>query len=114
MWVVSGVTLQTRWVSPPTIAHGASGRIERPAFPAPSYGRARKFLANLGRLTPRDRESVSHSSLRGALATKQSILAFFVLCRSMHCFASSGPRFRHPSGFNEPAFCRFLSSSPFY
>src|SRR5258708_20351814 len=105
MWVVSGVTLQTRWVSPPTMGHGGRGRIERPAFPAPSDGRARKFLANLGRLTPRDRESVSHSSLRGALATKQSILAFFLLCGSMDCFASSGAHLRDPLACNDACFC---------
>jgi hypothetical protein len=34
-------------------------------------------IAKLGRIAPRDRESVS-TSLRGALATKQSILSFFV------------------------------------
>jgi hypothetical protein len=35
------------------------GRIERPAFPAPSDWRVRKFLANLGHIRPRDREAVS-------------------------------------------------------
>jgi hypothetical protein len=35
------------------------GRIERPAFPAPSDWRVRKFPVNLGRVTPRDREAVS-------------------------------------------------------
>jgi hypothetical protein len=35
------------------------GRIERPAFPAPSVRRVRKFPANLGRIQPRDREVVS-------------------------------------------------------
>jgi hypothetical protein len=34
------------------------GRIGRPAFPAPSEGRVRKLMANLGRNAPRDRASV--------------------------------------------------------
>jgi hypothetical protein len=39
------------------------GCIERPAFPAPSDWRVRKFLANLGRVTPRDREVVSANNV---------------------------------------------------
>src|SRR3979409_1873041 len=45
----------------------------------------RKIHARLARIAPRECETVSHSSLRGALATKQSILS---LCRAMDCFAS--------------------------
>src|ERR1700722_13244463 len=41
-------------------------------------------MASLGRLAPRDRECMS-TSLRGALATKQSILS--LRCK-MDCFAS--------------------------
>jgi hypothetical protein len=40
------------------IAHAAIGRIGRPAFPAPSDRRVRNFLANLGRIRPRDREAM--------------------------------------------------------
>src|SRR6266545_475191 len=51
---------------------------------------APSFLANLGRVVPREREvmsiiAMSASSLREAQATKQSILP---LCGAMDCFAS--------------------------
>jgi hypothetical protein len=35
------------------------GRTKRPVFPAPSHWRVRNFLANLGHVGPRDRETVS-------------------------------------------------------
>src|SRR6266436_7001765 len=45
-----------------------------PAFPAPSVLEEGGRYANLGHFTPRERESLSRMpSLRGALATKQSI-----------------------------------------
>src|SRR5260221_7175860 len=78
----SGVTVVTTLVcSLPCCTRGC-GRIERPAFPAPSDWRVRKFLANLGRIRPRDR-----GCLRGnviASGAKQSILP---LLGEMDCFA---------------------------
>jgi hypothetical protein len=69
--------------------HAAIGRIGRPAFPAPSEGRARKFLPKLGRITPRDREDVfgrhceeptgrANARPMTGSATKQSTLSFLL------------------------------------
>src|SRR5258708_6696989 len=49
------------------------GCIGYPAFPAPSFGR--KIHAQLGRITPRDRE-VMFAVIARSGATKQSILSF--------------------------------------
>jgi hypothetical protein len=56
-----------------TLAHETAGASQHPAFPAPSVSRGRKLQTNLGRIAPRDRGDMS-ASLRGAKATKQSIL----------------------------------------
>jgi hypothetical protein len=53
---VSGVTVVTNLRVFYFYTQGC-GRIERPAFPAPSMGES--FIAGLGRITPRDRERVS-------------------------------------------------------
>src|SRR6266702_4502452 len=53
----SGVLVVTRVRSTTTKCTRGRGRIGRPAFPAPSDRRVRKFLANLGRNEPRDREA---------------------------------------------------------
>jgi hypothetical protein len=55
-----------------------------------------KLLANLGRIAPRECEGV-HSSLRGTVATKQSILP---LRGTMDCFAEPviGRAFARPVG----------------
>jgi hypothetical protein len=50
--------------------------------------------------------------LRGALATKQSILAFFLLCGSMDCFASSGAHLRDPLARNDACFGCLKIESP--
>src|SRR6266702_4896487 len=64
-------------------------RVQRaPGIPCALYlSRARGFLAKLGPIRPRDREvmfGTGATSLRGALATKQSILS---LRGEMDCFA---------------------------
>src|SRR6266851_9045377 len=58
-----------------------------PVFPAPSVFKGRRFPENLGRIVPRECEvmlAIGVPSLRGALATKQSILS---LRGAMDCFA---------------------------
>jgi hypothetical protein len=61
------------------------GCIVRPAFPTPSFFGAEDFTASLGRKLRRGNAGVCLStSLRGALATKQSILS---LRGEMDCFA---------------------------
>src|SRR5258705_1096177 len=50
----SGVTVVTTLVCFLPCTRGC-GRIERPAFPAPSELLGERFLQNLGRLAPRDR-----------------------------------------------------------
>jgi hypothetical protein len=58
-----------------------------PAFPAPSIFRGRRYFQNLGRMRRENAKPYLNGppSLRGALATKQSILS---LRRAMDCFAS--------------------------
>jgi hypothetical protein len=58
---VSGVTVVTMLVCFVLFCMRGCGRVARPAFPAPFDWRVRKLLANLGRVTPRDREVVSAS-----------------------------------------------------
>src|SRR5882724_7817125 len=54
----SGVTVVTNACAFYQYTRGC-GRIERPAFPAPSDWRVRNFLASLGRMASRDRGVVS-------------------------------------------------------
>ena len=54
----SGVTVVTTLVCLFFYTRGY-GRIERPAFPAPSEFQGRKAQTQLGRTAPRDREAVS-------------------------------------------------------
>src|SRR6202051_2235168 len=93
----SGVTGLTRVRSPTLIAHAAIGRIGRPAFPAPSDWRVRKFLANLGRIARREREAVArkrdvdantHSSCPGL--TRASITLHKNLSKKMDCRVKPG------------------------
>src|SRR5258705_11294150 len=72
----SGVTVVTMLVCLFFYTRGC-GCIERPAFPAPSDFKGERFMHSSGEFTPRECgvvfEIVS-TSLRGAEATKQSIL----------------------------------------
>jgi hypothetical protein len=66
------------------------------------------LMANIGRITPRECGIVSRSSLRGALATKQSILS---LCCSMDCFASTVAHSRDPLARNDGVGCLKFESN---
>jgi len=57
--VISGVTVVTTLVCFVFYRTRDCGRIERPAFPAPSDLRGREIQANLARKPRRDREVVS-------------------------------------------------------
>jgi hypothetical protein len=70
------------WKTPPPVTPSAGATGTRLSL-RPLIFRGRDFQAQLGRIAPRGRESVS-TSLRGALATKQSTLS---LWGKMDCFA---------------------------
>jgi hypothetical protein len=55
----TGVTVVTMLVCFLSFCTRGCGRIERPAFPAPSDRGLRKFPANLGRIMPRECERLS-------------------------------------------------------
>ena len=98
---VTGVTVVTMLVCFVLFRTRGFGRIGRPAFPAPSIVKSGETVfAKLGRIAPRDRgiaSEIGASSLRGAQATKQSILSFG---GAMDCFAEPviGRAFARPVG----------------
>src|SRR6266702_7678812 len=69
-------------------AHGAAGALGTRHSPRPLFAKGERFLANLGRdaWAETAKAYLDTTSLRGALATKQS--SFFI-CRAMDCFAGA-------------------------
>src|ERR1700738_1831526 len=81
----SGVLVVTRVRSTTTKCTRGRGCSGHPAFPTPSVSRAERFWQSPGRVAPRDAQAcLLHgscvynwvTSLRGALATKQSCFLF--------------------------------------
>jgi hypothetical protein len=92
----SGVTVVTMLVCFVFYRIRGCGRIARPAFPAPSDWRVRKFLANLGRIRPRDREVV-----RSNLPSLHALLRVVGRGRGWGVYqlappAANLPRYPHP------------------
>src|SRR5258708_28626824 len=76
-----------------------------PAFPAASDFKARKFMQTSGASRRENADSCPSTSLRGALATKQSI---FSLCGAMDCFASLAMTVAYQRRWRRPVCSRRL------